>query len=154
MSKITIIGDSDRQIKKIIDRIIDKCYFDIKTKSKQSYKNIILVYDESDFCISSLKENSIFIVLSNNKETISRLIQNDISIITVGMASNDIVTFSSITSDTLVVSLQREITDYENNIIEPKEIHIDLSTNVDENKVLLITALLLFLNIKNNNIVI
>lgn len=89
--------------------------------------NVILVFKSKQHCRRlrlKLSEHAISIVGEENERALQMLNGSTAPVLTCGMSSKDTLTLSSVSENNAVVSLQREIRDFNGNIIEPCEIQI------------------------------
>lgn len=73
--------------------------------------------------------NCVTVVSSENLTQLDFLLNNDIPALTCGKSPKDTITFSSISDDTIMISLQREIINFNNNKIFPCEVPFTLQFN-------------------------
>lgn len=173
MNKIILIGDSEKQVEKIITKYLENFlivddnsilkYGDItdtiiihsSNLSTINAENCIIVFCNNINNLYKIKPNNIAIIQSTYNETINFLIKNNIPIIKVGMQNNDTITYSSKMMNKMIVSIQRDIINYKGNIVEPEEISVFTENNYyNENNILLSIALLIFIDKLPNSITI
>lgn len=103
-------------------------FFDSRFIKEITSEKILIVFDEgSELSLPDISfENAAAIVNSADRNLISQLAKYDIPVIACGDSQKDTFTFSSITEDEAVVSLQRTITSFLGKVIEPFEIPVKL----------------------------
>ena len=72
------------------------------------------------------------VVESTNKKAISLLNDSVTEVVTCGMSNKDTFTVSSVIDDRIVISLQRTIKNVHEKIVEPIEVPINLSSEIDQ----------------------
>ena len=95
--------------------------------------------------IKNLNENSIVIINSGNKSHIEWMSGLDAGVITCGMLAKDTMTFSSISENSAVISLQRSLP-LKNTVIEPFEMPVTKHKDFDEYSMLSIAILKLIIS--------
>lgn len=102
----------------------------------------------SKFSVQQFKElgtDNTVIIPSDNKELIQIMTDKKVDAVTYGFSDKSTVTFSSISEETAVISVQRSIKTADNKIIEPLDMPV-VNKNIDENLLLYMTALKIILN--------
>jgi hypothetical protein len=77
-----------------------------------------------------LPEKSIIIANSENLEQLAALKNSNLNVITCGISDKDTLSCSSITSDSIVISLNRQITAFSGRKIQPLEIPLKFDKNL------------------------
>ena len=149
MTVVSIIGKStDKCLEEIILSKLSKSYrvtyfknkslvqtgsgYDIivadSTELKSLYINECIIVLKSDGAVPTipLPQKSIIIVNSENVDQLIKLKNSGLNVITCGSSEKDTLCYSSITSDSIVISLNREITAFSGRKIQPLEIPLML----------------------------
>lgn len=92
---------------------------------------------------SKISENFFHVIDSQNTRAIKCLKKTDQVVLTYGIDAKSTLTFSSLTSTDAMINLQRYVKT-KNKILEPHEIPVKISTQLEPNLVLLSCAVLLF----------
>jgi len=137
--KVSFIGES----RILID---DNCDFLIIEKTGD-----ISLLGESKFVIfnkhlsKTLKicTKTTAIVSSSNEAALNYLSQSSQKTISCSMSTKDTISLSSITDESAVISLQRQLSDINGRIIEPHDMRVKLSEPADEYYICAAYALLL-----------
>ncbi|MCL1789377.1 MAG: hypothetical protein FWG33_03385 [Oscillospiraceae bacterium] len=156
MTVVSVIGNyTDKCLEEIILSRLSNSYRITYIKNKSLVQNgqgyNIVVADSTELkslyipeCIIIMKnggiiptiplpEKSIIIVNSENTEQLLELKNSRLNVITCGSSEKDTLCYSSITSDSLVISLNREITAFSGRKILPLEIPFpDWSVKLDK----------------------
>lgn len=102
--------------------------FECEQIERFDWKNAVLIFKSRQRCGSyhklKLSGNFISIVEEGNERALKMLKGSCAPTLICGMSSKDTLTLSSVSDNSAVVSLQREICDLNGNIIEPCEIQI------------------------------
>ena len=93
--------------------------------------------------VSEIPKSFFYILDSENAKAIKFLRKIEHIVLTYGVDSKSTLTFSSLTSTSAIVNLQRYVKT-KNKILEPQEFPVRLSTQLEPELVLLICAILLF----------
>ena len=119
-----------------------KCVKCLSTgKIPDNNKSIIVLYEKNNMVdLSKINAGSVIVA---NTEQLPEVYDNRAQIISCGFSNKDTVTFSSLSSDSCIASLQRSI-NFLNNCIEPHELIIKRKGICD--KELLLLAAVSFLN--------
>ena len=148
---VFIIGDiNDRSLSDFfIDRLKNNfsvTYINNNLIKKVGNGNEILLFENENLICDNLKDsiiifkknclpeisgsfnkNNTAIIYSPEKEQLKMLCKKNITTITCGGSPKDTITYSSINEDSVVVSLQREVSSIKGNSILPFEIPIKVS---------------------------
>ena len=89
-------------------------------------KTVIVTGRCKSFRKQLISKKTMAICHENNTDALRLFKSNRLSVITCGRGGKNTVSISSITDNTLLLSLQRSITDINGNIIEPCEIKVKL----------------------------
>lgn len=126
----------------------------IKTVSLTGIRNvrgIIVLSDNIQFNeIKDITGELIGITGSDNTSGLEFLGNNSLPTITCGSGSKDTMTYSSLTDDSITVSLQRSITSINKKIITPSEYYLKYN-NIPPDEILKASAVLLLLDIPVDN---
>ena len=112
--------------------------FDIKAS-----KSTLLVLSEKQIPKISVHGTIKGICESSNHNALNILKDNEIPAIVCGMAKTDTITFSSITNDKALISIQRRIKTNNGKILEPCEISIKLNHKYSNSAVICACSILL-----------
>lgn len=110
---------------------------------------VFIVRGENSFPKKASCRHSVVILDSSDNDTLLKMSGEPVKAITCGLGATDTFTFSSLTSECAVVSLQRTITAFDNTVIEPFELPIDLSCPVEPFLLLALIAVYCMLGQKN-----
>lgn len=91
----------------------------------------------------SVSQRVVSIVNEGNEKALHMLKNSLVPTLTCGMSPKDTLTLSSISESSAVVSLQREIKDLSNKVIEPCEIKINIEDRFSDYELLSACAILL-----------
>lgn len=94
-------------------------------------------------------EHAVAIVDSSDQSLLEQVAKHHIKALTCGLASVDTLTLSSYTSDSAVISLQRQITAFDGTILEPFELPVSFISHVEPFSLLACAAVFFFLGKKN-----
>ncbi len=106
-------------------------FFDSENSEELISESCMIVFDEgADFKIPDIKcKKIVAVVRSEDKAVISELSKFEIPVLTCGPFQKDTFTYSSVTEEKFVVSLQRAITSLSGRVIEPFEVPIEKKEN-------------------------
>ena len=97
----------------------------IKNLSKIKFETIVINKEIENKIISEFLKKAKYLILNSDLKIDELIFEEiDIKTITYGMNQKSTITASSISNETIVISVQREIEGLENNIIEPQEVNI------------------------------
>ncbi len=98
-----------------------------------SIENSIFIFKSKQTSNRKIKlcDNIIVITEPHNHAAITAISENQNPCITCGMSSNDTVTISSISDNSVTISIQRSIKDLKNNVIDPCEFTLELKSFCD-----------------------
>lgn len=117
---------SDRRILAGNEKII--IISEYKKTELKINKGIAVFIDDTDrFIGQKFPDGIIGICEDCNSKALEIFYENKIPVITCGMNAKNTIAISSISSNTLLASLQRRITDIGGNVIEPEEFKVKLS---------------------------
>lgn len=102
--------------------------------------------------VSALSENAVIIVFSENEVQLKRFKNSKSQIITCGFHKQDTFSYTSLSDDSIVISLNREITALSGKKIQPLEIPVKISKTTDLYPLIAFTALRLLLDDFNSEI--
>ncbi|WP_101911152.1 hypothetical protein [Marasmitruncus massiliensis] len=94
-------------------------------------------------------EQAVAVVDSSDQSLLEQVAQHHIKALTCGLASVDTLTLSSFTTDSAVISLQRQIEAFDGTVLEPFELPVSFSTHVEPFSLLSCAAVFCFLGKKN-----
>lgn len=100
----------------------------------------------------SLPDNATAIACSENKEQLKALKNTSCHVITCGFGKTDTFSYTSLSDENVVVSLNREITAFSGKKIQPLEIPLEIPSGVDIYSVIAFTALRILLDDYNSEI--
>lgn len=150
MYSVSFLGQKSSKIKSLLNTVTNINSFKFcNIDNIYNEDNLIIIVSKSDDINKiPICENTVYVIHSKYKNIINEIIKYNVPIITIGMNKNDVVTFSSISEYEYIVSLQRDISVF-GTIIEPQEISLSFTKQVDEDVVLYVSTLLFL----NNNII-
>lgn len=162
-----MIGDTEKNVEKIITSIVPNALV-IREDNISCFgqnEDLIIIHINNDkdiinmdntiitLCKNATLNNKTIlnnkntaIVLSSHNNLIDYLIKNNIPTIKVGMLSNDTITYSSKMLNQFVVCLQRDIINFNGELIESKEVCVELINDFNDDEILLGISTLIFLN--------
>jgi len=107
-------------------------------------KGIVVILDDTErFSKQTFPKGIIGICEDCNKKALSLFSKENIQVISCGINAKNTVTFSSINENSLVVAIQRTITDYNYKEIEPTEYTIKLKRKYNELSIMVSVTILL-----------
>lgn len=94
-------------------------------------------------------DNAVAIVNSSDQKLLSLVAQRHIKAITCGFSNVDTLTLSSLTSDSAVISLQRQVKAFDGSILEPFDLPVSFSSYFEPFSLLYSAAVLCLLGKQN-----
>ena len=94
-------------------------------------------------------ENAVAVIDSSNAQALEQVARRRLRALTCGLSGADTFTVSSLTPDSAVVSLQREITAFDGSAVEPFELPVALHGPVDPFTLLSCAAVFCLLGARN-----
>ena len=76
-------------------------------------------------------KNAVAVVNSSDQNLLELVAQRHIKALTCGLATVDTLTLSSLTSDSAVISLQRQVEAFDGTILEPFELPVSFSSYIE-----------------------
>lgn len=94
-------------------------------------------------------DNAVAIVNSSDQKLLTLVAERHIKAITCGFSNVDTLTLSSLTSDSAVISLQRQVKAFDGSILEPFDLPVSFSSYIDPLTLLYSAAVLCLLGKQN-----
>lgn len=98
--------------------------------------------------IPDIPENFIAVMESENEKAVQLVKKYALQTVTCGLSQRDTLTFSSISPEKSVISLQREICDIEGRQVLPQEISVNSQSEIEDFPFLAVGAVLLLSGFK------
>ena len=164
--EIVICGEnSDSELNDLVNSILQsyKDSFNICNSNLQlisskilpifKSSNPIIIFKNSCKLTSpscNIPDGSICILDPQNINAINHLSNKNITAISCGTSNKDTINIASLSFPKAVISLQRTIKNIHNKSVEPKDIILDLKAEYNTYSILSACALILLLQVKNN----
>ena len=174
MTSIFICGDEqDESFRYLLQNVLSETYRITYIKNRSIYQwgegYELLALDMEDYkeiqtestvlllkkgCVPNIDfpENATVIAFSENEEQIKALKSCKGHVITCGFGKTDSFSYSSLSDDKVVVSLNREVTAFSGKKIQPLEIPLEIPVGADIYSVIAFTALRILLDDFNSEI--
>lgn len=117
-----------------------------------SVENPVFLLKKSCIPAFIIPDNATVIACSENKEQLKALKSASCHVITCGFGKTDTFSYTSLSDEKVVVSLNREITAFSGKKIQPLEIPLEIPAGVDIYSVIAFTALRILLDDYNSEI--
>ena len=146
---------SDKEIRSKFQENIEPEFLIIDTDvmpiTQIGMKDILIFKNEMPLLNVILPKMFCAVVESSNTNAITMLNDSKTEVVACGMSNKDTLTFSSSIEDSLVISLQRSLKNVLGNIVDPNEVPINLSTEIDHYAILstVVTLILCGINLEN-----